>query len=167
MEELEIWIPVLGYENFYEVSSFGNVRSKHNYRSGQNLKQCKDKARMSVALHGIGRQRTVSVHVIVLESFVCKRPKGKVCCHNDGDFTNNNLKNIRWGTPYENTQDSLKHGTFPIGQKQGSSVLLDSDILQIRQMIKRGVPHKIIASEYNVCKSAISHISTGRNWKHI
>ena len=39
------------------------------------------------------------------------------CCHNDGDFENNRLSNLRWGTKSENTLDSVKHGTHNNARK--------------------------------------------------
>jgi hypothetical protein len=33
------------------------------------------------------------------------------CLHGDGDPTNNNLSNLRWGTSIENEEDKLRHGT--------------------------------------------------------
>lgn len=165
--ENEIWIPIKGYENLHEVSHFGNIRSLQNYRKGSNLKQCKDKARMCVRLYKNKLSKTVSVHVIVLENFNCDRPLSLVGCHNDGDFTNNYIGNLRWGTPADNTNDSINHGTFAKGERQGSSKFLNSDIPIIKNLLSSGMLQKDIAKKYRVCRSAITHINNGVNWKHI
>lgn len=165
--EKEIWLPVKGYEGLYEVSHLGNIRSLQNYRKGSILKQCKDKVRMCVRLYNSNSSKTISVHVIVLENFNCGRPIGLVACHNDGDFSNNYIGNLRWGTSADNTNDSIIHGTFAKGDKNGHSKFSNDEIPVIKEKIKTGVSQSEIAKQYGVCKSAISHINNGRNWKHI
>jgi HNH endonuclease len=38
------------------------------------------------------------VHRLVLLAFVGTCPPGLICCHNDGDPSNNRLLNLRWDT---------------------------------------------------------------------
>lgn len=51
------------------------------------------------------------VHLLILEAFQGPRPEGTVTRHLDGDKTNNRLSNLRRGTPAENSQDAMRHGT--------------------------------------------------------
>lgn len=119
---VEEWRPVVGYEEKYEVSNQGAVRSldrviggPHGHRKwkGRKLKPHPAKAGGydMVSLRDGGRDRYVSVHTIVLEAFVGPRPEGKLCRHLNGDPTDNRLENLRWGTQKENAQDSILHGT--------------------------------------------------------
>ena len=48
---------------------------------------------------------TKNVHVLVAQAFLGSRPEGMHVCHIDGDKTNNNLSNLKYGTPKENWQD--------------------------------------------------------------
>lgn len=50
------------------------------------------------------------IHRLVLEAFVGPCPDGMEALHSDGNKTNNNVDNLRWGTPSENNRDIVKHG---------------------------------------------------------
>ena len=69
---IEMWKDVKGYEGYYQVSSFGNVRSLNYRRTGrvQNLKiQYRDKNRFSfVALYRDGFCEIMEVNRLVMET---------------------------------------------------------------------------------------------------
>jgi len=54
---------------------------------------------------------TKLVHVAVAEAFIGPRLGDNETRHLNGDATNNALTNLAYGTPAENTADSLRHGT--------------------------------------------------------
>ena len=102
-----MWRPVLGWEDLYEVSDKGEVRS---LRSGNNLKPYVDpRGYAIVSLSRGGSQKSIRIHTLVLEAFRGKKPKGKEACHADGYNMNNNLDNLRWDTHYNNMQDREKY----------------------------------------------------------
>lgn len=119
----EIWKPVIteGFESIYEVSNLGRVRSMPRRIQGSNrdinyslriLKQNIDTGGYSqVTLCNSTTRRTIGVHVLVAESFICPRPLGLDVCHNDGRATHNHPENLRWGTRSENVKDKYLHGT--------------------------------------------------------
>jgi len=111
----EVWLPVVGHEGSYEVSSHGRVRSLDRTvhrstssmrRRGQLLRPCLTHGYPTVNLSA----KTYQVHVLMLKAFVGPRPSGLYGCHNDDVRTNNVLSNLRWGTPSSNSQDKLRHG---------------------------------------------------------
>lgn len=53
------------------------------------------------------------------------------------------------------------------GERNRHAVLGSSDIPVIRSMIAAGVKHRVIAAQYGVGSTTISHIATGRNWSHV
>jgi hypothetical protein len=57
------------------------------------------------------RGKNYFIHHLVLQTFVSPRPEGLLCRHLDGDCTNNNVSNLAWGTPRENYNDCIKHGS--------------------------------------------------------
>lgn len=61
------------------------------------------------------KQTGIGVHQLVLEAFVCRRPDGMMCCHNNGNASDNRLSNLRWGTAQDNTNDSIRHRTMHRG----------------------------------------------------
>jgi hypothetical protein len=120
---IERWLPVPGYEGLYEVSDAGSVRSVPRVvlrsviipvkRAGKLLKGTprQHHGDLKVYLCKNGRPTTCLVHRLVLLAFVGPCPPGYECLHDDGNPANNVLSNLHWGTPLENAQDMLRHGT--------------------------------------------------------
>ena len=120
--DLERWLPIDGYEGFYEVSDLGKVRSvdrtvaagcgRTRLARGRTLVQTPNltDGRLTVKLSQRSKTKTWLVHQLVLFSFRGRRPSGMLGCHNDGDNHNNVLENLRWDTPASNSQDAIVHG---------------------------------------------------------
>lgn len=115
-------VSVDGFKDFYEVSSFGRVRSKPrvvkatnrflNYKS-KPLKPNKDSSGYEqVCLCNHTKRKTVHVHSLVAGAFLGAKPEGDVqVCHNDGVRTHNILSNLRYDIRSNNAKDAIKHGT--------------------------------------------------------
>ena len=103
-----------GYENLYEVSNQGRVRSTTGGRwrlpVARILKPGWSGRYAQVTLYNNGIRRTHKVHALMLKAFVGPRPDGMSACHNDGDPTNNTLDNLRWDTHRANMIDKVRHG---------------------------------------------------------
>lgn len=112
----ERWLPVPGYEDLYEVSDLGRVRSFHRWGDGKRgdlrkLVTQKSSGHLQIALSGKdGRKKTFRVHQLVLLAFAGPCPDGLETLHGDGNPANNVLTNLRYGTRAENHQDRLRHG---------------------------------------------------------
>ena len=165
MEE-EIWLPVKGYEGRYEVSHFGNIRGIRR-RDFIILKPHDNGSRLAVNLFNADGNKTTLVHHVVLKTFNCDKPLNLECCHNDGNYKNNYIGNLRWDTRKSNIADSVKHGTFKrdSGNDCVSSKLTESDVLEIRELIIKGITHRKIGEMYNVHHSTIGSINRGLTWK--
>ncbi|MES5383891.1 NUMOD4 motif-containing HNH endonuclease [Mycolicibacterium conceptionense] len=104
------WRAVPGYEDRYEVSDSGLVRS----RIGKTKPLAFYEGPYGHRFVALWRQyhcwRT-QVGRLVLAAFVGPCPDGMECCHNDGDAGNNRLENLRWDTHSANVLDCVKHGT--------------------------------------------------------
>ena len=95
----------------------------------------------------------VPVHKLVLETFVGPRPDGYVCRHLNGNPLDNRLDNICWGTPKENAQDSIKHGTAVClrhGEQSVASKLSNEDIKAIRELYEAGHLRSELATMYHI-----------------
>lgn len=119
---MELWTAIPGYDGFYEVSSYGNVRSltravpygRHQgmVYKGRELKQFVTGKYLSVKLARAGITKTAYVHELVLLAFEGARPLTGQRCeirHLDGDKTNNRLDNLKYGTVKENFADRKLH----------------------------------------------------------
>ena len=159
---MEQWKDVIGFENVYEVSNHGNIRS---VKSGQLKKITEDKKtnRPFLNLWKNNKQTVVRVHKLVLEAFVGKCPEGLECCHNDGNSFNNHIDNLRWDTHKSNIHDRIKHGTSNRGERCGTSKLT---LEQVRAIRKDDRLQRLIASDYGIAESMISRIKNGVRWQH-
>lgn len=120
----EVWHSVPGWENLYEVSNFGNVRSvTRTVPLGKSVKTVqgrvlspqkfgtKNHKRLAVKLSRNGEAKVRLVHHLVLEAFVGPRPPGLEGCHNNGNPYDNRPENLRWDSRSANQLDAVKHGT--------------------------------------------------------
>lgn len=108
--EIEEWKDIIGYVGYYQVSSFGRVKSLRNIRGNTDkiLSQIPNWGYLRVGLWVNGVSKIKRVHRIVAESFI-ENPKNKPCVnHKDGNKTNNNVSNLEWVTYSENELHSCR-----------------------------------------------------------
>ena len=181
---MEIWSDIEGYKGHYQISSFGNIRSvDRKIKKFNNIekkitdfcikgKLLKPKTRKDgykiIYLSKDNNKKELYIHHLVAFAFIGKRPKDHHICHNDGNKSNNNLSNLRYGTRSDNANDTLLHGTcyFKKGENNPSSKLKDDDIKYIWK--NKGIKtQNKLSLELGVCRQAISSIYNQKNWKHL
>lgn len=121
----EIWKPVVGYEEYFLVSSLGNVKSIRcknerilkQHTSGFGYKTIASK----IGGRG-GKNILMRVHRLVAEAFLPPPEQYIIDCvsnfkykkafvnHIDGNKTNNIVSNLEWCTPKENTEHAVENG---------------------------------------------------------
>ena len=112
--------------------------------------------------HRDGKLIRVLVHRIVLEVFKGPCPKGMQSLHKNGVPWDNRARNLRWGTPKENAQDSLKHRAMPVGERHPNAKLTAKQVAEIRR--RRSERQIDLAIEFGVSRSAISSIQIENTW---
>ncbi len=113
-------------------------------------------------------KKTMPVHILVCSAFNGSKPDGLVTRHLDGDKSNNNPKNLCWGTFTENEADKRRHGRTAFGERQGIAKLTDEAVKIIRASIPYGLWNsKDAAIVFGVTPSRINAIARGIGWKHI
>ena len=122
---MEIWKPIEGFEDRYEISNKGRVKSINRIIKVFNkggIKRVPDKIlRISkdhkgYAVVGIGR-KTCKVHRLVAKAFIDNPDNKPQINHIDGNKMNNTAENLEWSTQAENTIHryySLKKGITPV-----------------------------------------------------
>ena len=71
------------------------------------------------------------------------------------------------GTQTDNMQDAAQKGRVKGGKRgegAGSNKLKEYEVLEIREMMKNGVPQNEIARRYSVSPTTILYIKCGRLW---
>ena len=119
----ELWLPVVGYEGFYEVSNMGRVRSlsrmANHRRAGfkrvvygkvLSLTVGKRGGYLCVKLKDVGKPMCCKIHRLVALAWI-KNPNNKPeVNHIDFDKTNNTVENLEWVTMMENKKHFYDSG---------------------------------------------------------
>ena len=111
----EEWAPIYNWEEYYEISTQGRVRRIIGGKGSRSYGRCKKitvfDGRAIVSLNRPGEQKNILIHREMLKAFI-RLPNGdEEGLHNNGNSLDNRLENLRWGSSFENSQDSIQHGT--------------------------------------------------------
>ena len=160
----EIWLPIEGYENLYEVSNLGRVRSLKRTVTNKNgvtqkvpgkiLKPgTQQNGYLTVALCKNGISRSFYLHRIVSTAFL-PNPDNLPCVnHLDENKQNNSVENLEWCTQKEN----INYGTRNkrVSEKLSKPVLC----IELNQIFP-----SLTEAARQLCLSVenLSHVLTGR-----
>jgi hypothetical protein len=181
----EEWRAVNGFPG-YEVSDLGRVRSCRvmggRRQPGEPSKGALRPPRLSGSWHLLkpyrmkngyrmvtfwreGRPHYRKIHRLVLEVFVGPCPEGMEARHvGSNDRSDNRLANLAWGTPKENGEDQVRHGTTQTGEKAAKNKLKTEQVLEILKLRgKESIAR--VADRYKVCRTTIRYIWQGVTWK--
>jgi hypothetical protein len=133
MIDTECWLPVVGYENCYEVSSQGRVRSlTREVKCGRGVGQIAGRILKTyptgirgyptVKLSLDGRKTGHLIHRLMLLTFIGEPEVDQESCHRNDIPTDNRLENLRWDTHSRNMQDVVRNGNHD----QASKTVCDS-----------------------------------------
>ena len=110
----ELWKDIEGYENYYQISNYGRVKSKERISSccyGKTrilkekiIKPSKDKnGYLRIMLCKDKYKKRYYIHELVAQAFIPEYQKGKIIHHIDYDNQNNYYKNLFICTRKEHT----------------------------------------------------------------
>ncbi|MBH4603004.1 NUMOD4 motif-containing HNH endonuclease [Staphylococcus aureus] len=160
----EVWKDVPGYEGYYQASNLGRIKSterivKHNCGgpkkiSGRILKGHVNKhGYLRVDLSKEGIRKSFSIHRIVAMAFL--GGTDLVVNHIDGIKTNNNINNLEYVTPQENTAHAVRTGLI----KNNSRINKDSIIKDYQN----GSRLRELENKYNTSHHDIRKILSENN----
>lgn len=173
-KSVEQWKPVHGYEGWYEVSSWGNVRRIRGGRGSK--KDCILKSQLRnkypvVTLSRFGRRSIHYVHRLVAKAFLPNPDSKPEVNHKDGNRTNNRVTNLEWVTCAENSRHaytvlrSLSPPPRIYGQKHYKSRLTPDQTATIcERYAAGGVTQTQLANEYKVSQAMIWAIARNKHW---
>lgn len=149
MEMEEIWKDVVGYENIYEVSNFGNVRTHKNkttWTERHGLRHWKQRGLKNktpngrdirVSLWKDGKVKDWLVHRLVAYAFIPNTDKNKNSInHIDGNPRNNHVENLEWCNHKENNNHAFESGLMTTNNKTTLLRLSDNKTFNFRSMAK-------------------------------
>jgi len=170
----EQWRDVIGYEDYYQVSNLGRVRSvdrvvphKQGYgtrkRKGRMLAPCSRDTcgHLAVGLWRKGSGRMIFVHQLVAAAWIGPCPNGQQVRHGPNGVTDNSVSNLCYGTRRDDSLDKRRDGTH------GGKAVRRSDGVEFINM-------RVAAEESNCKVSGIWRVCNrkrkttgGYGWEYI
>lgn len=149
IENIEIWKDIDGYENKYEISTFGRVKSVKN-----NLIMKPMIARngyLIACLWKNNKQSKVCIHRLVAQAFIPNPNNYPEINHIDENKENNNVENLEWCTHVYN----LNYGNVKkkIGKANKNKITTDETRQKLREdssrkrWINNGINEKFVRIE--------------------
>lgn len=120
---------------------------------------------VSMKINGVNAKRYL--HAVIALTFIGPRPAGEQVRHLDGNKHNNCVANLAYGTARDNTDDSLRLGLIPTGERNGQAKLTAELVGQIRQLAGAGATHRAISERFGVTPSNVSMIVNRNTWRHV
>lgn len=89
--------------------------------------------------------------------------------HKDGNKHNNDLSNLEWVTPKENTIRAFDNGLCNniSGENSHLAKTSEADIIRVCELLEEGLPIKKISEMTGVGEKIIRHVFSGETWKRI
>ena len=119
---------------------------------------------VSVTINGKKTCRTV--HSLVAEAFIGRRPSDLLVLHKNGCKLENRATNLYYGTQKQNMQDAVAHGTKPRGATHGMVKLTEAQVSLIRSL-KGAMKQRDIAHKFGIGQSHVQRILSGQSWAHV
>lgn len=164
------------FEDCYEISSHGRLRSKTRLRAnsatGTRLipsqiiaPYVRKDGYYTVRLANNRQKISTYIHKLVAIAFHGHPPPGQEVLHKNGNKADNTVDNLHWGTRGENISDRKRHGGASIGVKHGMAKLTEAQVLSIRSDVRSS--YTDIAKEYSISRSTVRLIKQRVLWKHL
>jgi len=165
----EIWKNIQGYEELYQVSNGGRVKSLKWNKSKILKPALSGRGYLMIGIYKEGKRKPVNIHKLVAEAFLTRCPNKNQINHKDGNKTNNLSANLEWCTCKENIIHARKTGlTHSVnGEKVGTSKLKTEQVKEIRSLNDKDLSQKLIAKKFNISQQMVHKIITNKCWANI
>lgn len=169
------WKPLINYENSYEISNFGEIRSidrisgkRKGIIKGKFLKQSiNHKGYLEVRLFKNSKSISKIVHRLIALNFIPNPLNLPQINHIDGNKTNNFVNNLEWVSNSQNQLHAYKIGLQPsrAGEKNSNASLSDEEVSNIKDLYNSGQSIKNISIHTDIPLGKIRSIIYKRSWK--
>lgn len=175
-EEEEEWMPFPEWEDYYEISDMGRVRSIRRagidrprfgvrFYGGGIVKQLiSNNGYPKVNLTKKGKRSQRNIHRIVLRAFRGEPEHGQYACHNNGIKLDCRLSNLRWDSAKGNKEDDRLHGKLLMGESVSNAKLTNDLVCMIR---KSSLSAIALAKLIGVSQSTVLRVKNKEAWRHV
>lgn len=169
-------------KHYTRVKRYGDPSVSKINRSPDLLSRLADKSATDGECHvwtghrtfeGYGKvrwqARVYLSHRLMFEAHHGPIAAGLVVCHTCDNPPCLRLDHLFLGTDAENSHDRDRKGRQVAlrGSRHGNSVLTEQQVREIRAAAAQGVPHTVIAANYQIVPSNVWSIVRRLTWKHI
>ncbi len=166
---IEEWRDVVGFEDFFLVSSKGRLFSKRSNRLLKLFENKKGYCCVATRIGGRnGQTYCFKIHRLVAEAFISNPENLSTVNHINGVKDDNNVDNLEWLSASDNTRHAFETGLSNSDHLLRSSIskrkLSDEDVRYIREYCKpkcREFGLRALALRFGVTHNTISHIFKG------
>ena len=116
--------------------------------------------------------RAMKLHRLLLIVFKREPKVGEEGRHLDGNPSNFELSNLRWGSRSQNQRDRHNHITDPRGDGNSKSLLTEKVVIKMRRTRNKLGPVRTdyccrMATKYGVSQATIHNAINGSSWKYL
>src|SRR5262245_52177000 len=168
----EVWKPIEGYEDLYEVSNLGRVRSldRETERGGRLMKlkgrvlspfttNCGYPAMVLSDGSGIRKnRRAFYIHRLVATAFISGRRERDVI-HKNGNKRDNKAVNLKWAS-HSYTMRRARRLQLGVGRQTVSF----EQAQEIRRRALDGERTSVLAREFELSATHVCRIKYGKAW---
>lgn len=180
--DLEEWKDVVGWEDRYEVSNFGGVRSKSYLKHTCNMHgpmsfmtQAKDMAQtvnasgyLTIDLRKDKTRAAGIVHRLVAKAFIANPEDLPIVNHMDSDRRNNHFSNLEWCTQQHNVQHSYDSGSNSnAADLHPRRVLSSAIVAEMKALFRNGTSRNALVELYGFKYCTIDKAVRGINWSNV
>jgi len=178
----EVWRDVVGWEDRYEVSSLGIVKSKSYLKHTENMhgpmsfwtkpkvmRQTNNASGyLTIDLRRDKTRATGLVHRLVATAFLENPENLPIVNHMDSNRKNNCKSNLEWCTHQYNVQHSYDTGSNSnAGDLHPRKVLSEALVREMRLKYNTGTTRKQLVEEYGFKYCTIDKAVRGINWSQV
>lgn len=167
----ELFVDIKDYENHYQVSNLGRVKSIKKYKTTERIfimsQTVKSNKYLSVMFSKNNIKNRYHVHRLVAEAFIPNPENKPEVNHKDFNVANNNVSNLEWNSRRENFDYSKCN--MKIGDLAYNRVVCSDSVLAIRRLhrMNPSVNKAAIARKKGVSSSVVRRIINRETWKHL
>lgn len=173
----EIWRDIERYEEYYQVSNLGNIRSKDRlkwngkayYKQKGVIKKKTIRADgyFVVNLSVEGRGKTHLVHRLIALAFIPNKNNLPVINHRDGNKLNNSLENLEWTTYRENNIHALENNLNNTRKKIKGTHVGTNEVLFFESSREADRVLKIGYKNISACLNGKQNTAGGYEWEFL